>query len=271
MTTHTISLETLQKVRKYLKSTLVLPESENRPRLIAFPLDDEADILPVPDSLADLGDLFRVGATLDDGLPMPNDQGHWFLSIMEPSTIINKLPHLSLQPNYRLVTYLYRMREAGCGKTWAIPEHLATTAQLEAAIIDAQNLEVPPCPVGALADFMSAIVGDGQPLSYMVASILRRELAEFGSLGAHQQWSQYRFIAAPPPQARWQWRTETALDLQPKIRLLPDSQIIIEFFSCRVHPSVAIFQHLDQYQPGSYIAQSIDRPIAFAERKAIPV
>jgi hypothetical protein len=269
MTTHTVPLEALQKVRQYLKGALVLPESENRPRLIAMPLDDEDDVLPTPGSLADLGDLFRVGSTLDDGVPMPNDQGQWFLSVMEPNAVMLKLPHLSLKPNYRLVTYLYRLRESGCGKTWALPEHLATTAHLDAVITDnSHQIEQPPCPYGALPDLMAAIEGDQQPMSFMVASILRRELEEFGSLGTHQQWSQHRFVAAAPPQARWQWRTESALDLQPKIRMLPEGQIVVEFFSCRVHPSVAIFQHLDQYEPGSYMTKAIDRPIAFAERRA---
>ncbi len=272
MTTHIVSLETLQKVRQYLKNALILPESENRPRFISLPLDDETDALPLPESLADLGELFRVGATLEDGLPMPNDQGYWFLSVMEANPVITKLPHLSLKPGYRLVTYLYRMREAGCGKTWALPEHLATTAQLEAAITETSHqLEFPPRPQGALPDFMAAITGDNAPLSFLVASVLRRELQDFGSLGNHQEWSQHRFIATPPPQARWQWRTQTPPDIQPKIRLLPDGQVIVEFFSCRVHPSVAIFQHLDQYQSGEYIAQAIDRPIAFAEKKTAPI
>jgi hypothetical protein len=264
MTTQIISLEALQKVRQHIKTMLTLPESENCPRLSGL---DDRDQTTVPNSLADLGDLFRVGACLEDGVPMPNDQGMWFLSVMEPSMAIAKLPHINLKPGYRLITYLYRVRESGCGSTWALPAALATTAHLELALDRASQEMDPPCPTGALPDFMAAIEGNNQPVSFVIASILRRELQEFGRLGTQQEWRQHRLIASAPTQARWQWRTDTAPDLNPKIRLRPDGQIIVEFFSCRVHPSVAIFQHLDQYEPGEYVAQSIDRPIAFAEHK----
>ncbi|NJN49776.1 MAG: hypothetical protein HC805_08455 [Alkalinema sp. RL_2_19] len=106
-------------------------------------------------------------------------------------------------------------------------------------------------------------------MSFLIASILRRELQAFGSLGENPpEWHRHRCIAAAPTQARWQWRTEAAPDLRPRIRILPHDRIIVEFFSCRVHPSIAIFQHLDQYENGSYTPQTIDRPLAFAEQKA---
>ncbi len=267
MTTQIIPLESLQKIQKFLRSTLVLPAAELSPGLNAT--SDLVGTMPVPTSLSGLGDLFRVGSSLEDGGSMPNDQGQWFLSIVDPATTINRLPGLSVKPGFRLATYLLRSREQGWGQTIALPEKLAGTAQLAAALAAADQAKNPPQPVGALPDLMAAIAGDEQPMSFMIASILRRELQEFGCLGEEQQmWHRHRYIAAAPTQARWQWRTEAAPDLRPRIRILPDDRIAVEFFSCRVHPSIAIFQHLDQYEIGSYVAQSIDRPLAFAEQKA---
>jgi hypothetical protein len=268
MTTQIVPIAALQKVQKYLRSCLTLPDSENSPRELSIAINESVQPIPVPTSLAELGDLFCVGASLEDGVPMPNDRGQWFLSVIDPAIAVAKLPGLAVKPDCRLSTYLYRLHAAGRSQTVAIPEYLATTAHLEAAIATADHLEQPPEPVGAFPDLMMAIEGDQSLMSFLFASLLRRELEAFGSLGVHQQWQQHRLITVAPPQANWQWRTETAPDLQPKIYNLPEGEVVVEFFSCRLYPSIAIFQHLDQYEVGSYVAQIIDRPIAFAEGRS---
>lgn len=267
MTTQIVPLESLQKIQKFLRASLTLPAAENVPSLHTDP--NMLESMPLPTSLAELGDLFRIGSSMEDGTPIPNDAGRWFLSIVDPGITINQLPYLSVKPDYRFITYLYRLPGHGIGQTVALPESMANTAQLEAVLKRADKLEHPPQPIGMLTDMMGAIAGDGTPMSFLMASLLHRELIEFGRLGEqHQAWHRHRCVAAAPTQARWQWRTEAAPDLRPRIRLWPENQIIVEFFSCRVQPSIAIFQHLDQYQAGSYMAQSINRPIAFAEQKA---
>jgi hypothetical protein len=263
MTTQKVPIEAIQRIRKYLKAELILPESENFP--IASSPDDLNEEPPVPGSLADLGALFRLGSSLDDGVPLPNNEGHWYLSIRNPAEALPKLPGLSLKPGHRWVTYLYRLRDEGCGKTWGIPECLSTTANLERAIHHQNQADLPPRPEGAFEDCMGAITGDRSPASFLVASLLRREIAEFGHLGSYRQWDQHHLIATPPSQLPWQWRTEALSDLTPKVRLLSDGKAIVEFFTYRTEPSIAIFQHLDQYLGGHYMAQSIDRPVAIAE------
>jgi hypothetical protein len=263
MSTQKVPIESLQKIRQHLRSVLVLPASENRPRQNA-----DTDDLPEPDSLASLGDLFRFGTDIDEGVPMPNDRGQWFVSVIDPAVALMKLPGLSIQPDYRLVTYLYRVRDEGQGKTWALPAALSTTAQLEKVITTPASPDRPPRPAGALDDVMAAVQGDRSPTSFLIASLLRRELLELGGLGTGSNWRQHQLIMQAPPQVRWQWRTEAVPDLSPKVRILPDGKVVVEMFTCRVSPSVAIFQHLDQYRSDQYVAQSIDRPIAIAEKKA---
>ncbi len=268
MSTQRIPLDALQKVRQYLKTVLVLPESENRPQTVA--LLSNPDFLPEPDSLAGLGDLFRVGEKIDEGVPMPNNCGQWYVSVMDPGVAFMKLPGLHLRSGYRLATYLYRQGEDGIGKTWALPESLSAIANLEKALSDASTIQSPPKPLGSLEDFSTAIEGDRSPGSFLFASLLRREMAEFGYIGKNCIWNKHQLITAVPQQLQWQWRTEGVKDLSPKVRILPEGRAIVEFFTCRVTPSIAIFQHLDQYSVGSYSAQQVDRPIAIGERKRTP-
>ena len=271
MSTQRIPLETLQKVRQYLKGILVLPESENRPFTTALA---NSTLSPEPDSLAALGDLFRIGGGMDEGVPKPNNCGEWYVSVMDPGVVFMKLPGLHLRSGYRLATYLYRQGEEGVGKTWAIPEAMGTTANLEQALSAAGTEEEPPKPLNCLEDISLAIEGDNSPGSYVYASLLRRELQEFGALGKQGIWGKHTLISSIPQQLRWQWRTEVK-DLSSKVKIFPDGRAIVEFFSCRVTPSIAIFQHLDQYSTrdsseksaGAYLPKSINRLVAIGQRK----
>ena len=58
----------------------------------------------------------------------------------------------------------------------------------------------PPKPPGAVP-LMQAIEGDGSPWSYLSASILRREAAEFGARWHGCVWSGQTILSKPPRQA----------------------------------------------------------------------
>ncbi|MBD2058442.1 hypothetical protein H6F88_21010 [Oculatella sp. FACHB-28] len=255
-------LATLQKVRQYIKNTLVLPKSEQH---WTWTSSKSADELPEPNSLDALGDLFKFGGVIESQLTSPRPSGHWLVSTLNPGTALAKLPGLKLKPGFRLISYLYRAEVDGAGVVWAIPEAFGTTAQLEKPIAMAGALDQPPKPESALTDFMQAIEGDRSPQSFIIASLLRRELLEIGALGQHRNWSHHRLIDEPPAQVNWQWSTEQPKDLSPKVRLLPD-QAAVEFFTCRTVAPIALFRHIDQYLPGQYKANSIDRVVAIAQR-----
>ncbi len=260
-----VPLEALQKVRQHIKIALAVPDVENTPK--AWTSLDEADELPEPDSLADLGSLFNFGGSLEEESHAPNIQGRWFISVMDPGAALMKLPGLSLKPDLRLVGYLHRTETEGTGIIWAVPEDFSTTTHLEAALRgDPGKSDCPPKPDGALADVMEAIAGDGSPLSFVIASLMRREFLEFGAVGKLCNWNHHRLVNALPPQVSWQWRTEEHKDLSPKVRVLPDGRAAVEFFTCRVAPPVGVFQHIDQYVGGHYRANCLDRTIAVPQR-----
>jgi hypothetical protein len=285
MSTQKVPLEALQKIRQYVKSALTLPDSENHPKIWSA----NADELPKPDSLDSLGDLFHFGGIPENTIHIPNRQGQWFISAANPGSVFARLPGLKLRSEMRLVSYLYRLEQdsiqEGINATWALPEALSTTAHLQEALRMCGGRDKPPRPEGALADFMEAVEGDPcgiceaarSPMSYVIASILRRELLESGALGKTRQWSDHHLIASLPT-APWQWRTPGIKDLSPKVRLFPDGKAALEFFTYRKTGSrcfadtarVALFQHLDQYSPSTYKAQTLDRVVAIvAESRSI--
>jgi len=258
-----ISLEALLRVNQHIKNALILPASENYPRSPGLGSEEE---LPEPGFLGDLGSLFNLGGAEDFESQAPNLNGQWFISSMNPGAALMKLPGLRVKPGFRFVTFLNRVATDGIGVTWAVAEAMSTTAQLERALSPQNKIQTPPRPEGALLDVMEAIEGDRTPLSFVIASLLRREIQELGRLGKYRNWAHHRLIDAVPNQVKWEWRGKEPQDLAPKVLIYPDHKVAIEFFSCRITAPVAIFQHIDQYPPNQYKAASTDRAIAIPLR-----
>ncbi len=253
-----ISLEAVQKIRQYIKGILMLPDSENYPG-IGWSSEEE---IPEPESLDALSDLFNLGSPPGEVSHSPNTEGRWFVSALNPRAALTKLPGIKLKAGVRIASYLWRMGDHGVGLTWSIPEEIGTTFHLEAALDNCGGLDQPPHPIGAFADLMEAIEGDASPHSYMIASILRRELKEFGALGKHCNWSHSRFITAIPPQVNWKWHTQVPKDFSPKMVIAADGKAAIEFFTCRIVAPVTLLRHVDQYPPGEYKATNHDLVMA---------
>jgi hypothetical protein len=265
MSVQRIPFENLQKIRNHIQAALVIPNAENRPK--SWSDDASGQDLPEPGLLGDLGELFNMGSTLEEANRSPNNRGKWFISTINPGAALLKLPGLKLKDNIRLVTYLYRFQEQGLGATWAVPEIHSTTALLEQALAHSDRSRHPQ-PQGSLEDVMDAMVGDGSPLSFVVATLLCRELRELGMLGQDCNWSKHRLLGTLPATVPWKWLINQPANLSPKIRFFQDGRAAIEFFSCRTSHPITIFQHIDQYAAKSYKATTLDRPIAFVRPPA---
>jgi hypothetical protein len=259
-------LATVQKVSQFIRETLVLPAHEQEPGSADLANDNEDDG-PLPDSLNALGDLFRVGEMPEDNVPSPNADGRWFVSTIDPAEALAKLPGLWMRPGIRLVTYLRQDTNGGMGSTAALPGLLSTTEYLEEAIEQAAEADHPPQPMGMLTNLMDGLDGDGSLASFLAASIFTREVREFGRFGRYARWIHHRFVAAPPQQISWQWRTKTPEDFSPKVVLRQDAEVMVEFYSCRVQKPIALFRHLDRYPANSYAATTQDQVVAVADQK----
>ena len=267
MSLHKFPIATIQKVRQHIRSALTLPESEQR--LEAWTMIESAEEPPEPESLDELGDLFKFGNPLTEEPSELGEDGRWLISTVNPAAALIKLPGLQLKPGLRLVTYLHRRKTDGISMTWAVPETLGTTAHLEDALAQAGDRLHPPHLEGALAQAMAAIEGDRSPMSFLIASILWRELQEFGALGTDNKWLNHRPIDAAPTQVQWQWQGQPPKDFSPKVKLLDDGQAAVEFFTCRVKPPVVIVRHLDQYPAQSYDVHCSDRAIAVIQSQMV--
>lgn len=258
-------LETVKKIRQIIQSVLSLEDLERQSQSWVG-LDDTED-LPEPESLDDLSGVFTFGGLSTEDISVPNLRGSWFVSTVNPGAALLKLPGLKLKPDVKLVSYLYRNESDGLGLVVAVPQSLSTTAQLEKALKTANGLTHLPKPDGALPDLMEAFEGDRSPISFIIASLLRRELREFGAIGKRRNWYHHRIIDAIPPQAKCVWRVEQPpKDLSVKVKVAPDGQAAIEFFSFRAGNTIQVFRHLDQYPVGQYRSNSLDKPIAEISR-----
>jgi hypothetical protein len=255
-------LATIQKVRTYIANTLNVQDSD----FYHIPDVEDGRDLPEPESLDDLSGLFTFGGTSELNPVNTSLQNQWVVSTVNPGAALLKLPGLRLKPTYRLVSYLYRSDENSAGVVWAVPIALSTTAHLERALTSTQTLSQLPRPEGALSNFMDAIEGDRSSASFIVASILRRELQEFGGTGTRRNWTHHRFIDAIPGKINWKWRIDAPSDFFPKVKRTKDDQAIVEYFTCRVVAPVTIYQHTDRYPSGSYKPNCVDQSVAVAHR-----
>ncbi|WP_448563314.1 hypothetical protein [Trichothermofontia sp.] len=247
-----------------IKGSLLLPETEDSPESITSL--DNIDETPEPESLDDLSSFFQAASMQEEENYGPNIEGRWFVSTLNPGAALIRLPGIWVKLDWRLVTYLYRVPGDGIGITWAVPEALSTTAQLESVLENSSDRHHPPQPKGALPDFMEALEGDRSPASFLVASIFRREIQELGRTGKSKSWEYHRLIDVLPPQVQWQWAGDPITDLSPKVRLLPDGKAAVEFFSCRITPPVAIHRHIDQYPATQYRSLTRDSAVAKPKR-----
>ncbi|MBD1911706.1 MULTISPECIES: hypothetical protein [unclassified Leptolyngbya] len=255
MTIKKYPLSSLQKVKKYLLQSLAVPNTEQTGE------EQTSDEMPEPESLDELSGVFTFGGTPLAQHPPATVQDEWFVSTVNPGACFLKLPGLQMKPDYRLVSYLFRSQGQGVGVVWAVPEAYSTMTILEKALTGKQTMAQPPKPEKALEHFMEAVEGDRTPASFLMASILRRELEEFGAMGDRKKWGQHELIDAAPA-ANWNWRTAQPKDLWPKVKVFDDGQAAVEFFSCRYSKPRMLYRHLDQYSPSTYQSKSIDSPLA---------
>ena len=105
---------------------------------------------------------------------------------------------LRIRPGFALRAYVYREGLDGHGVVYAMP-----IDEAQPLPEDCPSLDVflsPPRPAAALDDVMQAIDGDGSPFSYMSASLLAREMGEFGASWHGISWGVAKIIGRRPPE-----------------------------------------------------------------------
>lgn len=104
----------------------------------------------------------------------------WFASTYDANDLISVFDTLLLKPGFALRAYEFRQDLGGDGIIWAVPADASKPPpDRDSGLFG--GLSHPPKPLGAVP-LMLAIEGDRSPWSFLSASILRREAAEFGAV-----------------------------------------------------------------------------------------
>ncbi len=135
----------------------------------------------------------------DDPWLEPEERDGWSVSDCDPNDLIGVFKALRLKAGFAVHAYEFRSGDDGNGIVWAVPADAPLLAPEDCPKLDDMCLG-PPKPPGAIP-LMEAIEGDGSPWSYLSASILGREAAEFGARWHGCVWSDQTILSKAPRQA----------------------------------------------------------------------
>ena len=123
----------------------------------------------------------------------------WSASSYKADKLLRVFDTLWLKAGFTLHAYEFQSGGGGNGVIWAVPADAPLVAPEDCPRIEDAWLQ-PPRPPQAVP-LMQAIEGDGSPWSYLSASILSREAAEFGAIWHGCVWSDQAILSKPPRQA----------------------------------------------------------------------
>ena len=201
----------------------------------------------------------------------------WSNSIVDPMMVLAVCKPLHIKKGFVLRAYQYREDGNGNGFVWAMPLDAEFPEPQECPRLQGVFLE-PPKPPAALDDFMDAIDGDGSPWSYMCASILACELAEFGVMWDGYDWDTHTVLGANPwntvkgkeesdtgrpmgPVSEWTWMERPPRGWSPRVSE-GEYGTVVTFFTFSRLEQEAIYRHTDTYKPGSFRFETERKQIA---------
>lgn len=204
----------------------------------------------------------------------------WEESKLDPMRVVEVFDPLRVKPGFKLISYQRSgsLGIGGNGFVWAIPEYqgypglgqCVTVNPPKVGFLSPKELDQEtPRPPEALDYAMDAIEGDGAPWSYLCASILARELAEFGAWWHGQDWTTHRILGGDPwsfpapkegkcfrdmprtDESEWHWLETKPAEWRPRVSEEGD-QVTVTFYSVTGHGWERIVLHQDGYMRGSY-------------------
>lgn len=212
--------------------------------------------------------------------PEPDNLRGWAKSWHDPNYLLVVFPQLKLQEGYRLRGYLHREENNGSGVVWAMPADAEYPEPSDCPVLEHHFLQAPK-PFDALADTMEGIEGDGSESAYLAASILKRELMEFGALWHGLDWGAHSVLDASPfrlldpndpgsgtftldPKSEWTWREKEPIDYRPQV-VIDQARVVVTFYTYTARSGVdphseplaeRIMKHTDTYRTGKYRSSS---------------
>ena len=125
-------------------------------------------------------------------------QEEWSASTCDANQLISVFDMLRIKQGFTLRASECRGGRGGNGIIWVVPADAPQLPPDNGTRIHG-SLSNPRKPPGAVP-LMQAIEGDGSPWSFLSASILRREAAEFGALWHGWDWTPQTILSKPSRQ-----------------------------------------------------------------------
>lgn len=219
---------------------------------------------------------------------LPDDTPNgWSKSPVDPARLLTVFPKLRVRADHVLRAYVFKDDGNSNGFVWALPAQAAFPAADDCPRLESHFLN-PPKPFDALDDVMEAIEGDDSLESYLQASILRRELKEFGGGWHGIQWGMNTILdenpwkgkrptdEAPPhdrPESaadEWKWIAPQPTIWAPEVRRTQD-QVVVTFHSYTALAAETgngefekerIIRHTDTYRRGKYRPLVVEKKLA---------
>jgi hypothetical protein len=171
----------------------------------------------------------------------------WSKCRVDPAKMLTVFPELRVRQGYVLRAYVFKEDANANGFVCALPADADFPEPDDCPRLESHFL-TPPKPLDALDDIMEVIEGDDSPESYLHASILRRELREFGGGWHGIQWGMNTVLDASPwesvptvgdepatdrPTSKphdWKWRSPQPETWSPEVRM-DQNQVVVTFYS----------------------------------------
>jgi hypothetical protein len=191
----------------------------------------------------------------------------WSKSRVDPTKVLALFPALRLRTGFTLRAYQFKEQGNGNGVVWAMPVDADFPEPKDCPRLESHFLNAPK-PYDALDDVMEAIAGDGTAEAYLQASLLRRELKDFGALWHGILWGTHFVVDADPlksvvdenadpmrtPQTKaadWRWLEPKPSDWTPRVTLEPD-RAVVTFYTFSGFDKEALYRHVDVYRRDKY-------------------
>jgi hypothetical protein len=221
-----------------------------------------------------VGEINRLRRRAQAAVPHTPAPDGWSISPVDPLQLLAAFETLRIRPGFALRAYVYREGLDGNGVVYAMP-----IDEAQPLPEDCPSLDVflsPPRPAAALDNVMQAIDGDGSPFSYMSASLLAREMGEFGASWHGISWGVAKIVDRPPPELRkqvmvetsesdwtneWRWCTPPPRHWRPQVTQTADG-VAVSFCVLNIVGSSEIIRITDTYNDLQYTFTTTEESIA---------
>jgi hypothetical protein len=197
-----------------------------------------------------------------------------FAHALDLAAVLQNTNGLQLNAGYRVRGSLFQNGGNGNGFLWAVKIGRGNKESRRLVRISRPDigLALPALrPDNACPDIMEAITGNFSPFSYLEASILKRELKEYGALWHGCDWGTYKILASPNDTrsgmigggcpVKWSWISRKIADLRPRVKI-KSGQVLVTYYARSDLDWQRITRFEEAFESDSYVSTSTQVDIA---------